>query len=72
MGSKGDGHLGTISSVKEREQIHRGRGGLHHKVGGGSGLTGGWSKEGGGLFRSRDTASAWGSEKGKWTRESVS
>ncbi len=64
MGSNGDGHLGTIPFVKEREQIHRGCGGLRgHKVGGGRGLTGGRSKGSGGLLRSGDTASARGSEK---------
>ncbi len=41
MGSNGDGHFGSISFVKERELIHRGCGGLRHKVGGGRGLTGG-------------------------------
>jgi hypothetical protein len=63
MGLNGDGHLGTISSVKEREQIHRGCGGLRHKVGGCRGLTGGRRNGGGGILRSRDTASVRGSEK---------
>ena len=63
LGSNGDGHLGTISLVEEGEQIHRGCGGLRDKVGGGRGLTGGGSEGGGGFFRSRDTASARGSEK---------
>ena len=63
MGSGGDGYLGAISLLKEREQIHRGGGRLRHEVGGSRGLTGGRSNGGGRLLRSRDTACAWGSEQ---------